>query len=90
MNYFLDVFSLDEMSDNTYALLQCGRLARLDERSGPCEDDVEVSCPFVDMLPDESGHEHGSPLRFGTFTTSLDDPRFVGSVREALLRPRGF
>jgi len=35
------------------------------DRSGPCEDDVERTAPFVDMLPDESDSEDGSPLDFG-------------------------
>jgi hypothetical protein len=35
-----------------------------DDRSGPCEDDYEAKCPYVDMLPEESGKEDGSPLKF--------------------------
>lgn len=31
---------------------------------GPCDDDVEVTCPYVGMLPDESDCEDGSPLNF--------------------------
>jgi len=33
-------------------------------RNGPCEDDAEEKCPFVGMLPEESGKENGSPLNF--------------------------
>lgn len=40
-------------------------LLAANRRSGPCEDDVEVTCPFVDMLPEESDAEEGSPLDFG-------------------------
>jgi hypothetical protein len=36
-----------------------------DHRSGPCEDDCEVTCPYIGMLPDESDDEDGSPLDFG-------------------------
>lgn len=39
-------------------------IIRLDQRSGPCEDDCEVTCPYIDMLPDESETEEGSPLNF--------------------------
>lgn len=35
-----------------------------DRMSGPCEDDYEITCPYVDLLPDESEHENGSPLNF--------------------------
>ena len=35
------------------------------DRSGPCEDDYEACCPYVDILPDESDTEDGSPLDFG-------------------------
>lgn len=35
-----------------------------DDLTGPCDDDVEVDCPYVNMLPDESNTEDGSPLRF--------------------------
>lgn len=41
------------------------KILAADRRSGPCEDDVEVTCPFVDMLPEESDAEDGSPLDFG-------------------------
>lgn len=32
--------------------------------TGPCDDDPEVDCPYVGMLPDESDTEGGSPLDF--------------------------
>jgi hypothetical protein len=35
------------------------------DSSGPCEDDYELCCPFVDMLPEESNREDCSPLDFG-------------------------
>lgn len=65
MNFYLDVFSLDCMSDNTVANLAA--IQRLEREAGIpaiCEDDVEVVCPYVDMLPEESGKEQGSPLDF--------------------------
>lgn len=34
------------------------------ELSGPCDDDVEMTCPFVGMLPEETDHEDPSPLSF--------------------------
>jgi hypothetical protein len=36
-----------------------------DRRSGPCEDDVERTAPYIGILPDESDEEDGSPLDFG-------------------------
>jgi hypothetical protein len=35
------------------------------DRSGPCEDDYEACCPYVDILPEESDGEDASPLNFG-------------------------
>lgn len=43
---------------------QCLAITRQDARSGPCEDDYEAKCPFIEMLPDESNEEEGSPLNF--------------------------
>lgn len=34
------------------------------DRSGPCEDDIELTAPYVGILPEETSHEHPSPLRF--------------------------
>lgn len=28
------------------------------------DDDCEMTAPYIDMLPDESGKEDGSPLKF--------------------------
>ena len=64
-NWFIDQFAEDQMCDNTVANLAA--LARLEKEAGrplPCEDDVEVACPYVDMLPEESNKPEGSPLRF--------------------------
>lgn len=41
-----------------------GIVAR-DNRSGPCEDDVERTAPYIGICPDESDAEPGSPLDFG-------------------------
>lgn len=65
MNWFLDVFSLDCMADNTVANLAA--IERLQKEAGIpaiCEDDYEATCPLIDLLPDESPHEEPSPLRF--------------------------
>jgi hypothetical protein len=83
MNWFLDYFG---EADDLMVHAQCEKIARQDERSGPCEDDEEMTCPFVDMLPDESNHENGSPLRFAPLMgVSLDSPEFKASVQNALL-----
>lgn len=67
MNWFIDVFAEDELAnqgyDNTSALASIRRLQDGD-RSGTCEDDRETF-PFVNILPEESEHEDGSPLDFG-------------------------
>jgi hypothetical protein len=43
------------------------RIADREKRSGPCEDDCEVTAPYIGILPEESDHEEGSPLDFGTY-----------------------
>lgn len=40
------------------------RGARQDERHGACEDDVEIVCPYIAILPEESAGENISPIRF--------------------------
>lgn len=40
--------------------------------SGPCEDDCEVTAPYVGACPDESSHQDGSPLSFGGITPAED------------------
>lgn len=35
-----------------------------DNRNGPCEDDYEFTMAYINMLPDESDKEYGSPLNF--------------------------
>ncbi len=38
--------------DELWALGYYGKLAREDERCGPCEDDPEVTAPYIDGMPD--------------------------------------
>ena len=88
MNFYLDVFSLDCMSDNTVANLAC--IDRLEReaglRTGPCEDDAEVVAPYVGMLPEESNHEHGSPLNFSSPAAPAKESQgFVWSVHGSIL-----
>lgn len=63
MNWFLDVFADDENDSSCHALTVLCRLQDSD-RSGPCEDDIELTAPYVGILPEETSHEHPSPLRF--------------------------
>jgi hypothetical protein len=35
------------------------------DRSGPCEDDCEVTAPWIGICPDETEGEEPSPLDFG-------------------------
>lgn len=66
MNWYLDVFAYDYMSDNTLAELQViERLEKEFALPAVNEDDCESFAPYVGILPDESDHENGSPLDFG-------------------------
>lgn len=60
MNY-LDLFG-DE--HETISLDTTGYIHDLDLRAMACEDDAEFTCPLIGMMPAESDHENGSPLRF--------------------------
>ena len=42
-----------------------GSLVDRDQRSGPCDDDVERTAPYIGICPEESETEDGSPLDFG-------------------------
>jgi hypothetical protein len=51
--------------DDAYFLMRLSDQADRDsERHGACDDDCEVTAPFIGILPDESEQEDGSPLRF--------------------------
>jgi len=43
-------------------------------REGPCEDDAEVTAPFIGMMPEECGKVNGSPLKFCSY---LDNEREI-------------
>lgn len=63
MNWHLDVFAEDENpSIPIHAMEEMQYQQAL--REGPCEDDCEMTCPFIGLLPQESGKEEGSPLNF--------------------------
>jgi hypothetical protein len=64
MNWFIDVFAEDYNDTSSQALSTIRRLQDSD-RSGPCEDDCEVSAPFIGLLPEETDSEEPSPLDFG-------------------------
>ena len=58
---FLNMASDDEAEQFS----EFDRMHRFNERSGPCDDDYESTCPFVDLLPEEAfDKEDPSPLRF--------------------------
>lgn len=50
--------------DAYYVMRLQDQAARNEERFGACEDDCEVTAPYIGILPEESGKEHGSPLNF--------------------------
>ena len=37
-----------------------------EDKHSPCEDDATVVAPYIGRCPDESDHEKGSPLDFGS------------------------
>ena len=39
-------------------------IVRQDRRFGPCEDDRELTCPYIGILPEETHDENVSPLKF--------------------------
>lgn len=67
MNWYLDVFANDETDGGLIALATIERLQREESLSGPCEDDCEVTAPFIGICPDDTDHEEPSPLDFGGF-----------------------
>ena len=64
MNWYLDVFSDDETDGGLIALATIERLQREESLSGPCEDDAEIVCPYIGILPEETDHEEPSRLNF--------------------------
>jgi hypothetical protein len=54
-------FDLDEEFDDNDSDFFT-KLVRQNERSGPCEDDFESTTRFMDLVPEESSHEYGSPI----------------------------
>lgn len=72
MANFLDLFGDDYR--------ELDRLQEQERRHGPCEDDCEVTAPFIGMLPEESDHESGSPLNFREHGVTLEDTHFIDSV----------
>jgi len=55
---------LDLFDDNAEADRARNREHARNELSGACDDDYEVTCPLIDMLPEESDKEGVSPLNF--------------------------
>ena len=55
---------LDLFDDNAEADRKLSRESARIELSGRCDDDDVLRCPYIDMMPEESEHENGSPLNF--------------------------
>ena len=65
MNWYLDFFAHEENpSIPIHQLEEQNHQQEL--REGPCEDDWEVTAPYIGILPDESRGEGVSPLNFRT------------------------
>ena len=85
MNYFLDVFSLDQFSPETTVTLEMFQQMERD-KSGPCEDDAESTTELMLYLPEESDHEGGSPIdiNYRQENHRLDSEAFIDSqIQEA-------
>ena len=85
MNHYLDVFSLDQMNDETFqSMLMLRELEQ--DRSGPDEGDVEATTELMLYLPEESEHEGGSPIdiNYRQENHRLDSEAFIDSqIQEA-------
>lgn len=55
-------FCGDEGDMDLFSKLE--RQHQRDLRTGPCDDDCEVTAPFIDHLPEETHGTDPSPLRF--------------------------
>ncbi len=62
MNWFLDVFANDQCSQ-TCSFSEVDAPYEQALREGVCDDDCGATTN-VAMMPEESGKEYGSPLRF--------------------------
>lgn len=51
--------------DHLWLMKQRDTHQRHETLTGPCEDDCEVTAPFIGVCPDESGKLDGSPIDFG-------------------------
>jgi hypothetical protein len=54
----------DREDDDSEFALAFAKMVHADLLSGPCEDDYESTCPYLDVCPDETESEEPSPLRF--------------------------
>lgn len=60
----ITAFVLNAESEDNDSYEPFEKIQRSNARSEACDDDREYTAPYVDLLPEESYHEHGSPLRF--------------------------
>lgn len=72
MSIFLDLFGEDYR--------ELDRLQEQERREGPCEDDYEVKCPYIGIMPEETLHEESSPINFKEYFPTLEDSAFIDSV----------
>ena len=92
--FHIDQQSRDGFDDGDAALFaKLERDMHRDARSEACDDDVEVKCPYIGVCPDESNHEHGSPLDFKQDPMSaklFDDSAIAREIQEAMRLGFGF
>lgn len=68
--------------DDAYYVMRLQDQADYEEtRFGACDDDCEVTAPYIGILPEESGKENGSPLNFGKQFLEIDQ-----EIQEAFKR----
>ncbi len=73
---FLDLFGED--------FTPLDRQREAERRSGPCDDDCESTAPYIDLLPEESNHEEGSPLDFSRRDAREIDLVIAQALRQGL------
>tara|TARA_R110000868_G_scaffold67046_1_gene199214 strand:- start:6598 stop:6855 length:258 start_codon:yes stop_codon:yes gene_type:complete len=77
----IDLFDLDHVGSQAR---QCANFR--ESQYSPCEDDCEITAPYIGLLPDESDHENGSPLNF-TYEHAFEAKAYIRKVRDSFEFP---
>lgn len=82
----MNIVDYDGDQDAYFLMRLSDQANRNEERFGACEDDCEVTAPYIGILPDESEHEGGSPLRFHPDYEFEGQQAIDQQIQEALLK----